>query len=346
MRLASLLERRMEHLGEAGLEGRIGPGALVAGQFRLLPGSPGAGASATVDPRSLRFEAGDLLFCALRPERGRLWLADRAGTCTPEVLVLRPTGHPGRAFAALAHPDTLRAAARLAGGTRMPRVRGSDLADIALPHLPSDTVCDAILAILHRLSVLHRRDQAITRLLRLHAARALRHAPDGPALRDVVTLRTSLPRGVAHDGVVLHLGDLPAGGLIVHAEPREPLTGSAVPMQPGDVLLAALRPARHGLGLAPQAGTVSAEILVLDADPAWRASLVGWLLQPDTAAHLGQLSGGTRMPRLHRDRLLSLRVPDLRGGTGAWGALLDRATRAPRYATTLRDLLQTLILGA
>jgi len=342
--------------------GWIGLHHLVSGQLRMRPPGtahePDDHAAPTRDASGYRVRPGDLLFGALRPASHKLALATRSGVCSPEILVLRPRDVPaGLALAALAHPHTLARAAQLAQGTRMPRVRWSDLADICPPLPPAErwpALGRAVLAITRRLDLLHARDHADVALLRAALAQALPpsadpSSPRGPRLGDVATRRgQALPRGsVDPHTPCLGLADLAPGELAVHATPGPPGSGSLVPMHRGDVLLPLLRPSSGKLALGPVDGVTSAEVLVLHVDPAWRVAVVAWLLQAHTVRTLGWRAGGTRMPRLPRHVALDLRLPPVDPARlQPLDPLLDRATRAPELARSLRSLRARVIARA
>jgi type I restriction enzyme S subunit len=86
---------------------------------RLLLDSP----VDTVDSAVSRFEPGDVLFGKLRPYLAKVLIADFEGTCTSELLVLRPTNEMvGRyLFYQLLSRDFIRLVTSLTYGTKMPR---------------------------------------------------------------------------------------------------------------------------------------------------------------------------------------------------------------------------------
>lgn len=109
----------------------VGLDDLVAGSLAL--DAPGT----SPPPRSgkLAFRQGDLLYGRLRPTRAKVAVAPWAGVCSPDILVLRGPGVPWLA-GWLCRPEVPDCLARLARGTRMPRVTFADLA--TLPEVVPD----------------------------------------------------------------------------------------------------------------------------------------------------------------------------------------------------------------
>lgn len=337
-RLGDRMRCVRDHAGQAGLVGRIGPADLVAGQHRVRAHRP-APTAARADPRSLRFQANDLLFSAIRPSRQRLAVARSAGTVTPEVLVLRPTLSPADAFACLAHPQVRAEISRRASGTRVPRVTWKDLQDLQAPPPLTTTRGSLVACLLDRLSLLHRRDLAERELLRIQGARPRN---DGPRLRDIATLRTVRRRDPPL-GASVRTGDLRPGGLAVYTRGAA-LTASHVPVQAGDLLVSAQRPSTHAVGIAPGPGHASAEVFVLEVEARWRTAVAAWLVQPATARDFGRWAGGTRLPRLPRELLLEARIPGDRLESSA--PLVARAIARPSHAAAIRHALEAVIQGA
>lgn len=78
-----------------------------------------------------KFKAGDLLFGKLRPELRKCVVADQAGLCSTDILVLRPVTPGDEWFLnlILRGDELLEQIRRRIVGASLPRVRSSDLLD-------------------------------------------------------------------------------------------------------------------------------------------------------------------------------------------------------------------------
>lgn len=287
----------------------------------------------------LRFEAGDVLFGALRPGQRKVAIARSPGACSSELLVLRPRPGigSGLALAALAHPITIRAAQRLATGTRMPRVRWQALreVEIALPHPTKRSTLDRLMGLLDdRLDNLHREQQLTAELLRrlVEAHRA----EGGPALHEIATLRGERPtpiealrEGERYYGV----GDLPSEGLDIHTwSTSRPRSGRRA-VRRGEILVSLLRPELHRVGLCPANGWASPEIIPIRPAPGWLGAVLGSLRSPAIQQRWIGAASGARMPRFS---LTTLRATPV---------CLGRAEQ-PRLAPCLDALAHSLLHGS
>jgi restriction endonuclease S subunit len=85
---------------------------------------------------SSKFETGDILFGRMRPYLNKVWLADRSGVCSGEVVVIRPvTDKVDSHFlhALLLSRLTLTQVVPLQSGTALPRVSAKDVLSVKLP---------------------------------------------------------------------------------------------------------------------------------------------------------------------------------------------------------------------
>ena len=84
------------------------------------------------------FAKGDVLFAKLRPYLNKVWVADRAGVCSPEFHVLRliqdgPVGSPEYLAAVLRSSLTLAQTKRMMTGNTHPRLAPEDVVELVVP---------------------------------------------------------------------------------------------------------------------------------------------------------------------------------------------------------------------
>ena len=84
------------------------------------------------------FAKGDVLFAKLRPYLNKVWVADRAGVCSPEFHVLRlipdgPVDSPEYLAAVLRSSPTLAQTKRMMTGNTHPRLAPEDVAELVVP---------------------------------------------------------------------------------------------------------------------------------------------------------------------------------------------------------------------
>ncbi len=88
----------------------------------------------------VKFAAGDVLVSNIRPYLKKIWLADRAGGCSPDVLVFRARDdvRPDYLFEVLRQDDFFDFATATAGGMKMPRGDKDKILTYTLPLPPVD----------------------------------------------------------------------------------------------------------------------------------------------------------------------------------------------------------------
>lgn len=94
-----------------------------------------SGLSSEVTSQKSVFEEGDLLFGKLRPYFHKVVVAQHAGVCSTDILVVRAIDEElrGWMWAALASDDVVAAVSATSTGTRMPRASWGDLAEVQVP---------------------------------------------------------------------------------------------------------------------------------------------------------------------------------------------------------------------
>ena len=94
-----------------------------------------SGLSSEVTSQKSVFEEGDLLFGKLRPYFHKVVVAQHAGVCSTDILVVRAIDEElrGWMWAALASDDVVAAVTASSTGTRMPRASWGDLAEVQVP---------------------------------------------------------------------------------------------------------------------------------------------------------------------------------------------------------------------
>lgn len=94
-----------------------------------------SGLSSEVTSQKSVFEEGDLLFGKLRPYFHKVVVAQHAGVCSTDILVVRAISEElrGWMWAALASDDVVATVTASSTGTRMPRASWGDLAEVQVP---------------------------------------------------------------------------------------------------------------------------------------------------------------------------------------------------------------------
>lgn len=337
---ADVVTRVHDRVPRGEVRGRfVGLEHLVPGQRRISGWSDGS--ARTGD--GLAFQAGDVLFAALRPVARKLALAPWSGVASPEILVLRPRSPAltGAALAWLAHPDTVAAVSRRTQGTRMPRIRWTELAGL---RWPTNALIDELQAF-HvlfepRLQVLHQREIALTRLL----TAAWRPGPSSVRVGTVLRLRgPTQPVDRWPDSTeYLTVSDLESTTAAVQRWPTARPQSSQRPVHRGDLLLARIRPELRKVAVCPLAGACSPELLALAPLPGWRAVTLSFLLQPTTQRALIARATGTRMPRVPTAAFLDLPLPVSEASAQIFeqrfGPAIDALDHSPAHAHHLRRL--------
>jgi type I restriction enzyme S subunit len=114
----------------------IGLQDIEAGGIGIASPRP-YGTASDVHSTKSRFRAGDILYGRLRPYLNKVWLADRDGLCTTEILVLRclPSIDPLYLSFLMRSSPFVQAASDLQKGANLPRVSFGDLSRIPV-HAP------------------------------------------------------------------------------------------------------------------------------------------------------------------------------------------------------------------
>ena len=131
------------------------------------------------------FAKGDVLFAKLRPYLNKVWVADRAGVCSPEFHVLRllpdgPVASPDYLAAVLRASPTLAQTVRMMTGNTHPRLAPEDVVELVVP-VPSPATQAAIAAEVDRRRAEARRLRAEARAEWGRARQAFEDALLGPA---------------------------------------------------------------------------------------------------------------------------------------------------------------------
>jgi type I restriction enzyme S subunit len=119
------------------------PNEVYVGLEHVSPGRfvrSGQGRAGDVQSSKYRFQPGDVLYGKLRPYLDKAVLAEDAGVCTTELLVLRPKrGIDPRFVVGVVHaPDFVRHAVAGTTGAQHPRTSWSHIADFELPSFEPD----------------------------------------------------------------------------------------------------------------------------------------------------------------------------------------------------------------
>jgi len=91
-------------------------------------------------PQTQAFQAGDVLVSNIRPYFRKIWIADRNGGCSNDVLVLRARENcnPGFLYYLLSSDEFFDYATATAKGTKMPRGDKGAIMRFEVPDLPLD----------------------------------------------------------------------------------------------------------------------------------------------------------------------------------------------------------------
>jgi type I restriction enzyme, S subunit len=131
------------------------------------------------------FAKGDVLFAKLRPYLNKVWVADRAGVCSPEFHVLRllpdgPVVSPEYLAAALRSSPTLTQTKRMMTGNTHPRLAPEDVGELVVP-TPSPATQQSIATEVDKRRAEARRLRAVARDEWAMARQAFEEALLGPA---------------------------------------------------------------------------------------------------------------------------------------------------------------------
>ncbi|MFT7520201.1 MAG: hypothetical protein ACI9MC_002346 [Kiritimatiellia bacterium] len=307
----------------------------------------GCADAAQIRSATLRFEAGDVLFGALRPGQGKLTIAANAGVCSTEILVLRPRASLGFLLGWLMDPAFLTWCEGASRGTRMPRVRWQDMAQHRRPNLRDDVTAHAraIQLVQERLTLLHRRDKSVRQLIQT-AASSVRQTRCGPTLSEIAR-RLPESRRATVDQPLIHLTDIDPHQATIHRWRRQVPRGSYTLVHPGDLLVGRLRPALNKTAVCPVQGACTPELWALRAEREWSAVVLAHCTQPSVVRSLVDSASGTRMPRARWSAISHTHT----GFSADAAARLERAMRpathhlahSPALGKHLRQLRSHLV---
>lgn len=231
----------------------VGLEHLDSGDSRIR----GAGRAGEVSSLVSPFQMGDTLFGRLRPYLRKVVLADFAGVCTSELLVLNPVTEqvlPAFLHLLASSDGTIETCIAQSAGSRMPRTSAADLlaVRVALPPLAEQRrIVDLIAAVDENIAVADMQAGASKTLrhvvredLMARAGSSARHV----AMGDLLQIdRGSSPRPIDNfitsDGsgeYWIRIGDAPVGSkYITSATDRITLKGFPTPrfVYPGDFIL-------------------------------------------------------------------------------------------------------------
>lgn len=102
------------------------------------------GYGSDVDSNKSKFSTGDILFGKLRPYFHKVCTAPFDGICSTDILVIRPKNHNLRCFCLFAffQDEVIEFANIASGGTRMPRIDWTSLANYPISLPPDDKLND------------------------------------------------------------------------------------------------------------------------------------------------------------------------------------------------------------
>ncbi len=94
----------------------------------------------TIKSAKNKFQKGDILYGKLRPNLNKVWLADREGICSTDILVLRPHSENQALFYAkyLLTPEFNQAVLATVSGQQLPRTSWNKIRDIPVPELSEE----------------------------------------------------------------------------------------------------------------------------------------------------------------------------------------------------------------
>ena len=210
--------KRLKHvvsLRRARVDGGGGRGPYVGMENieswtgKLLPGdstTDANGALPEVGAASLSntFEPGDVLFGKLRPYLAKAWVAEFAGRCSTELLVMEPVGITADFLRYVClSPEFVRAVDASTFGSKMPRADWDTIGNVAVP-VPAvskqGVTCDFLGRETARLDVLVAQNRKLLDVLRERRA----------ALITTAVLRGLNPDVSFRDSGVPWIGDVPA----------------------------------------------------------------------------------------------------------------------------------------
>jgi len=300
------------------------------------------------DSLSSTFEPGDVLFGKLRPYLAKAWVAEFAGRCTTEALVMQPVAVEARFlhYVCLC-PNFIELVDASTFGSKMPRAEWEFIGNIKIPvpplpqqraiadYLDRETArIDALIAAKERLLALlaeKRRaliTRAVTRGLDPNAPMKDSGIPwlgEIPAhwtatrIKHVVTLRRSRVQsdeerkpyiGLEHveSWTGRLVSDLSSADEAAVSATRESDSLSST-FEPGDVLFGKLRPYLAKAWVAEFAGRCTTEALVMQPVAVEARFLRYVFLCPDFIDLVDASTFGSKMPRADWDFIGNIKIP-------------------------------------
>jgi len=300
------------------------------------------------DSLSSTFEPGDVLFGKLRPYLAKAWVAEFAGRCTTEALVMQPVAVEARFlhYVCLC-PNFIELVDASTFGSKMPRAEWEFIGNIKIPvpplpqqraiadYLDRETArIDALIAAKERLLALlaeKRRaliTRAVTRGLDPNAPMKDSGIPwlgEIPAhwtairINHVVTLRRSRVQsdeerkpyiGLEHieSWTGRLVSDLSSADEAAVSATRESDSLSST-FEPGDVLFGKLRPYLAKAWVAEFAGRCTTEALVMQPVAVEARFLRYVFLCPDFIDLVDASTFGSKMPRADWDFIGNIKIP-------------------------------------
>ena len=128
--------------------GKLLPGDLTTDANGAPPGSGGASLSNT-------FEPGDVLFGKLRPYLAKAWVAEFAGRCSTELLVMEPVGITAEFLRYVClSPEFVHAVDASTFGSKMPRADWDTIGNLQVPVPPEAEQQEIVTGIASRTRVI------------------------------------------------------------------------------------------------------------------------------------------------------------------------------------------------
>jgi type I restriction enzyme S subunit len=303
--------------------------------------------SATGESDSLSsiFEPGDVLFGKLRPYLAKAWVAEFAGRCTTEALVMQPVAAEARflCYVCLCR-DFVDLVDASTFGSKMPRAEWNSIGNISIPVPPlaqQQAIADYLDRETARIDALIAAKERVLELL----------AEKRRALITRAVTRGLDPHAPLRDSGIPWLGEIPAhwetrkftrsvviaeGQVDPEYEPYaslpliapdhiEPGTGRLLSLetasgqgaisgkylcQPGDVIYSKIRPALRKVTLAPSECLCSADMYPMrGTQEVMPRYLMMYLLAEPFSTWAFLESARVAMPKINRDALLDVRLP-------------------------------------
>ena len=259
------------------------------------------------------YKVGDTLVSNIRPYFKKIWLSDRNGGCSNDILIFRPNANCDSEYLYwLLSSDTFfNYMMATSKGTKMPRGDKLAIMHYKVPNY-SVEVQKRIVCILHPIQ----KKIALNRNINGYLAElcetiASKYCETGDArLEDICYLVTErfdytgadLDTYVSTESLLQNKqGRQPAASL--------PTTGKVTRYKTGDTLVSNIRPYFKKVWYAPFDGTCSGDVLVFRAKDSFLSPyLYACLRQDRFFDHVMRGSKGTKMPRGDKKQLMDFRV--------------------------------------